>query len=79
MTSTNAVEQTKDMTNGVDVGRLMDVIGAIEDDSGFAKVQWRATNQWIDGGLSRSRVKDFHAGNAEASMASRSAPIVMMT
>ena len=65
MTSTSAIEQTKDMTNGVDVGRLMDVIGAIEDDSGFAKVQWRATNQWIDGGLSRSRMKDCYGGNAE--------------
>ena len=43
----------------------MNVIGAIEADPGYAKFQWRATNQWIDGGLSRSRIKDFFAGNAE--------------
>ncbi len=65
MTTTNAIEQTKDMTNGVDVGQLMSVIGAIEADPGYAKFQWRATNQWIDGSLSRSRIKDFFAGNAE--------------
>ena len=65
MTTTNAIEQTKDMTNGVDVGQLMNVIGAIEADPGYAKFQWRATNQWIDGSLSRSRIKDFFAGNAE--------------
>ncbi len=65
MTNSSAVEQMKDMTNGVDVGQIMNVIGAIEADPGYAKFQWRATNQWINGGLSRSRIKDFFAGNAE--------------
>jgi uncharacterized OsmC-like protein len=65
MTNSNAVEQTKDTTNGVDVGQVMNVIGAIEADPGYASFQWRATNQWINGGLSRSRIKDFFAGNAE--------------
>jgi uncharacterized OsmC-like protein len=65
MSNSSAVEQKKDTTNGVDVGQVMNVIGAIEADAGYAKFQWRATNQWIDGGLSRSRVKEFFAGNAE--------------
>jgi uncharacterized OsmC-like protein len=65
MTTSNAVKQTTDMTNGVNVGQLMNVIGAIEADPGYAKFQWRATNQWIDGGVSRSLIKDFFAGNAE--------------
>jgi uncharacterized OsmC-like protein len=65
MTTSNAVEQKMETTNGVDVGQLMNVIGAIEADPGYARFQWRATNQWIDGGLSRSRIKDFFAGNAE--------------
>jgi len=65
MTNSNAVEQTEELTNGVDVGQVMNVIGAIEADPGYASFQWRATNQWIDGGLSRSRIKDFFAGNAE--------------
>jgi uncharacterized OsmC-like protein len=65
MTNSNAVEQTEDTTNGVDVSQLMNVIGEIEADPGYASFQWRATNKWIDGALSRSRIKDFFAGNAE--------------
>ena len=65
MKNSNAAEQKKDMTNGVDVGQVMNVIGAIEADPGYASFQWRASNQWINGGLSRSRIKDFFAGNAE--------------
>ena len=65
MTTTNAMEQSKEMTNGVDVGQVMDLISAIESDSEYAKFQFRATNQWVDGGQTRSRIKDFYAGNAE--------------
>jgi uncharacterized OsmC-like protein len=65
MTANVAIQQTKDLINGVDVGQLMNVIGSIEDDTNFAKFQWRATNQWIDGELSRSQIKDFFAGNVE--------------
>ncbi len=65
MTISNAIEQTQETTNGVNVGQVMDVIGAIEADPGYAKFQWRATNQWIDGAVSRSRIKEFFAGNAE--------------
>jgi uncharacterized OsmC-like protein len=64
MTTSNAIEQTRNMTNGVDVDQVMNVIGEIEADPGYARFQWRATNQWIDGGQSRSRIKDFFAGNA---------------
>ena len=64
MTTSNAIEQIKEMTNGVDVGQIMGLIGTIESDSGYAKFQWRATNQWVRGSLSRSRIKGFFAGNA---------------
>jgi uncharacterized OsmC-like protein len=65
MTANIAIKQARELTNGVDVGQLMNVIGSIEDDTSFAKFQWRATNQWIDGELSRSQIKGFFAGNAE--------------
>ena len=67
MTTTNAIEQTNTMVNGVDVNQLMNVIGEIETDQNYAKFQFRATNQWINGSLSRSRIKGFYAGNAEDS------------
>ena len=65
MTTSKSNEMTKEMTNGVNVGQVMNVIAAIEEDPGYAKFQWRATNQWINGGLSRSRIKEFFAGNVE--------------
>jgi uncharacterized OsmC-like protein len=45
----------------------MNVIGEIEADPGYAKFQFRATNRWLSGGHSRSRIKEFFAGNAEDS------------
>lgn len=65
MTSNTAAQQAQDMTNGVNVGQLMNVIGAIEADTGYARFQWRAANKWIDGELSRSVIKGFFAGNEE--------------
>ncbi|MBE9561126.1 MAG: OsmC family protein [Proteobacteria bacterium] len=67
MTTTNTAEQINTLINGVNVDQLMNVIGEIEADQDYAKFQFRATNQWIDGSLSRSRIKEFHAGNAEDS------------
>jgi uncharacterized OsmC-like protein len=65
MKNSNAIEQKKDMKNGVDVDQLMTVIGAIEADPDYAKFQWRATNQWISGALCRSQIKGFFAGSKE--------------
>ncbi len=65
MTSRKTTEQTKEKTNGVDVDQIMEVIGAIEADPAYGQFQYRATNQWIDGALCRSRIKDFFAGSAE--------------
>lgn len=67
MTTSNAVDQTQNITNGVDVDQLMNVIGSIEADTDYAKFQWRASNQWIEGALSRSQIQGFFAGNAEDS------------
>jgi uncharacterized OsmC-like protein len=65
MNSSNAVERNRQVVNGVDVDQVMGVIGEIEADPEFAKFQFRASNQWISGGHSRSRIKEFFAGNAE--------------
>lgn len=61
----NVVETTPQVVNGVDVNQVMNVIGEIEADSNFAQFQFRATNRWISGGHSRSKIKEFFAGNAE--------------
>ena len=67
MKTSKSLEPHKEMTNGVDVAQVMSVIDKIEADSGYAKFQWRATNQWVDGAISRSQIRGFFAGNAEDS------------
>lgn len=65
MSTSNVVEISPHVVNGVDVDQVMGVIGEIEADPDYAKFQFRATNQWISGGHSRSRIKEFFAGKAE--------------
>ena len=65
MTTNNIAQRAIETTNGINVDQVMNVIGEIEADQDFAKFQFRATNQWIDGSISRSRIKDFFAGNEE--------------
>jgi uncharacterized OsmC-like protein len=65
-TNTNtAVAQQPTVLNGVDVDQVMDVIGCIETDPAFAAAQFRVKNQWIDGGLNRSRIKEFYVACEE--------------
>ena len=65
-TNTNAaVAQQPTILNGVDVDQIMEVISCIETDPAFAAAQFRVKNQWIDGGLSRSRIKEFYAACEE--------------
>jgi uncharacterized OsmC-like protein len=65
MASSNAIQKTENITNGVNVDQVLAVIDAIEDDPGFARWQIRANNNWINGGLNRSRIKDFSVGGHE--------------
>jgi uncharacterized OsmC-like protein len=51
--------------NGVDVGRLAGTIEAITTDPALARFQFRARNHWIDGGYSRSTIKDFYGAGQE--------------
>ena len=47
--------------NGVTVGRVMDIIGAIEKDPKNARFQFRLNNHWKDAGLNRSRIQGYYA------------------
>lgn len=63
--STAATMNQATIVNGVDVDQIMGVIGNIEADEAFADTQFRVRNQWVDGGLNRSRVKEFYAASQE--------------
>jgi uncharacterized OsmC-like protein len=51
--------------NGVDVGRLAATIDHVSADPALARFQFRARNHWIDGGYSRTTIKDFHGAGQE--------------
>jgi len=51
--------------NGVSVDHVMNLIGRIEEDTERSKFQFRLNNRWVDGGLNRSRVKEYFADGRE--------------
>jgi len=65
MTTSNAIQQAENITNGVNVDQVLSVIDGIEADSNLAKFELRTRNEWIDGGLNRSRIKDFSVDGQE--------------
>ena len=75
MSTNTAIETTQPLTNGVDVNQIMNVIGAIENDTNYGKFQFRASNQWIDGSLNRSHIHGYFAGGKEDD--TRAAPFIL--
>ena len=61
MTAQNTAQVEEQTVNGVTVSTVMGIIGAIEEDSDNAHFQFRLNNQWVDGGLNRSRIKEYFA------------------
>ena len=51
--------------NGVDVDRLSATIAAVTADPTLARFQFRAGNQWLDGGHSRTEIKGFYGVGQE--------------
>lgn len=60
--------------NGVSVTGIFDTIAAVKADAGLAEFQFRAANEWIDGGHNRSTIQGFHGCRQEDS--SRRKPFV---
>ncbi len=63
--------------NGVDLGRLAATIGAVTADPALARFQFRASNQWIDGGHTRTTIKGFYGAGQED--ATRTEPFTVHT
>src|SRR5689334_7599474 len=69
--------QVTSIVNGVDLDRLSGTIDAITTDPALARFQFRARNQWIDGGYSRTTIKDFYGAGQED--ATRTEPFTVAT
>lgn len=57
--------QATSSLNGIDLDRLSGTIAAVSGDPTLARFQFRARNQWIDGGFSRTMIKDFYGVGQE--------------
>ena len=69
--------QVTTMVNGVDVDRLVGTIEHISADPKLAQFQFRARNQWIDGGHNRTTIQGFYGAGQEDT--SRTEPFVLDT
>ena len=65
------------IVNGVDLDRLSGTIDAVTADPALARFQFRARNHWIDGGYSRTTIKDFYGVGQED--ATRTEPFTVDT
>lgn len=59
------IHQEFQILNGVSINQLKETMTSIEKKPNLAKCQFRAKNQWFDGGYSRSTIKDFYASGKE--------------
>ena len=65
------------IVNGVDLDRLSGTIDAVTADPALARFEFRARNHWIDGGYSRTTIKDFYGAGQED--ATRTGPFTVDT
>ncbi len=53
--------------NGVDVDVVLGVVKAVNEDPTLAKSQFRANNEWIEGGYNRTTITGFYSAGQEIS------------
>jgi uncharacterized OsmC-like protein len=61
-------QQTAQMaieTNGLNMDALVGTVAAVKENPALGNFEFRATNQWINGGENRSRIKEFYGAGAE--------------
>ena len=56
---------TENVKNGVNVDQLVETIGAVQQNPELAKFEFRAKNNWIDGGHCVSSIKSFYGVGQE--------------
>jgi uncharacterized OsmC-like protein len=60
-----ATRAPREPRNGVNTPVLMATINAVKESPALAKFQFRATNRWVDGTYSESRVESFTGAGGE--------------
>jgi uncharacterized OsmC-like protein len=57
--------QTSTLINGVNVDQLVATVNAIKQNPDLARFQFRAHNEWLDGGHSRTIIQGFYGAGQE--------------
>ena len=65
MTQQMTNKETENRTNGLDMEALVGTLEAVRQDPSLGQFEFRATNQWINGGENRSRIKEFYGAGCE--------------
>ena len=65
MNAQAATIETTNQTNGLDMEALVGTVEAVKNDPSLGAFEFRATNQWINGGENRSRIKEFYGAGSE--------------
>ena len=66
--------QDNKTVNGLNTEQMVQTVEALKNDPQLAQFEFRARNQWINGGENRSTIQDFYGAGAEDT--SRSEPFV---
>ena len=67
--------QTPTLINGVNVDQLVATVSAIKQNPDLARFQFRARNEWLEGGHSRTFIQGFYGAGQEDT--SRTTPFVL--
>ena len=67
--------QIQNQLNGVKLDQLIGTVQAIQGTPELARFQFRARNEWIDGGHSRTEIQGFYGAGSEDT--SRARPFVL--
>lgn len=67
--------QSTTYTNGVNVNQLVATVNAIQQNPDLARFQFRAHNEWVEGGHSRTTIQGFYGAGQEDT--SRSNPFIV--
>ena len=66
--------QNEQIRNGLNIEQMVQTVDALKNNPSLARFQFRASNQWIDGGENRSRIQGFYGAGIEDE--SRTKPFV---
>ena len=65
MNPQTAIKETTNRTNGLDMEALVGTVEAVKQNPSLGAFEFRASNQWINGGENRSRIKEFYGAGSE--------------